>query len=376
MPHPRLIKTTFASGRRIIIISDIHAHLAHLNALLEKTNFCADDQLILLGDIIESGPRSLDTLRRAMELADAGNAIALAGNWDYSIHAGIASDDPEMHEMLRRRTLGQKREYGSSLVCDMCDGLGIDFHVESPMQPILERLRAAYPAELKFLADMPLILDAGDFVCVHGGITGLDDESIYSPDDYSFLKNDAFAKRGHAFPRWVIAGHWPVSNYDAGIPVYSPHIFPESRIVAIDGGCGKQAAEQLNALILRAGAPGEFSWDFVDDFPRARALEPQESSSASIHTSWESRYIDILEPMGDITRVRHHASGRVLEVPSERLFVSASSGGATVLGDYTDYMLPVSPGDELSILIETSRGLYCKKGATGGWYAGKYEKIP
>ena len=53
-------------GARIIVVSDIHGNLPYFLGLLDKLVLRADDQLILLGDLVEKGPQSLDTLRYVM----------------------------------------------------------------------------------------------------------------------------------------------------------------------------------------------------------------------------------------------------------------------------------------------------------------------
>lgn len=372
MGRPRLTELNLAPGRRIVCVSDIHGHLWYFDRLLEKIRFTAEDFLIVIGDAVECGPEPLGALRRVMALEKAGRARMLAGNWEARLHELLTSDAPESSALLLKMSLSGQEADGGSLLTDMCGEIGVTLNESTDMQAILPRVREAFAEEMAYMGNLPVILDAGDFVCVHGGLNTLDHAALMAePDYYGFLKNDNFAEQGHAFERWVITGHWPVANYDREIARYSPHIFPEQRIVAIDGGCGKQWAAQLNALIMRAGCPGEFEWDFVDGFPRARALDEQIASAGSIHTVWETRFIDVLEKGPEFARVRHHASGRILEVPVRRLWVQR---GVEVLGDFTDYMLPVESGDALSIMLETSRGLYCKKGDVTGWYMGRYEK--
>ncbi len=372
MGHPRLTELRLASGRRIVCISDIHGHLRHFDRLLEKIRFTEEDFLIVIGDAVECGPEPLGALRRVMALEKAGCARMLEGNWEARMQKLLTSADPESSATLLKVSLARQEEDGGSLLSGMCAEIGISLDENSDMHTILPRVREAFAEEIEYMGNLPVILDAGDFVCVHGGLNTLDHAALFAePDEYGFLKNDAFAEQGHAFERWVIAGHWPVANYDREIARYSPHIFPEQRIAAIDGGCGKQWAAQLNALIMCAGRPGEFEWEFVDEFPRARALDKQTASESSIHTVWETRFIEVLEKGPEFAKVRHHASGRILEVPLKRLWVQR---GVEVLGDFTDYLLPVEPGDVLSVLLETSRGLYCKKSDVTGWYMGRYEK--
>ena len=372
MGHSLIKKLRLENCRRVICISDIHGHLAHLNRLLDKVGFCGDDFLIVIGDAIESGEASLGALRRVMELVKSGNAVMLAGNWDYFMHIWLTSDDPAENADLLKRTLELDDYYGSSLFSDMCREMGTALTPESDMRALLAMAREKFAEEIAFMGELPLILDCGDFVCVHGGVPTLDEAELAKLDPYSFLKNDAFAEQGHVFDRWLITGHWPVANYDHDIACFAPHIYRDSRIAAIDGGCGKQEAAQLNALMMRIGNPGKFETAYVDDFPRAIALESQAASENPLHTVWNTRFIDVIEKSGEFAKVLHHATGRILDVPQQRLWVQ---NGKEVLGDYTDYVLPIEKGDVISVLFETERGLCCKKGSVSGWYYGKYEKI-
>lgn len=61
---------------RIIAIGDIHGCHQELAELLERLALTKDDQLILLGDLINRGPDSL----KVIDLAKANRAISLLGN--------------------------------------------------------------------------------------------------------------------------------------------------------------------------------------------------------------------------------------------------------------------------------------------------------
>ena len=78
----RILDLDIAPGRRILAVSDIHANLPYFRGLLEKCGFCGDDELIVVGDFLEKGEKSLDTLRFLMELSRGGNVHALCGNCD------------------------------------------------------------------------------------------------------------------------------------------------------------------------------------------------------------------------------------------------------------------------------------------------------
>ena len=68
--------------RRIIAVSDIHANMPYFRGLLEKISFSDADELIIDGDFLEKGEKSLETLRFIMKLAERGNCRVVCGNCD------------------------------------------------------------------------------------------------------------------------------------------------------------------------------------------------------------------------------------------------------------------------------------------------------
>ena len=51
---------------RVLAVSDVHGNLPFLKGLLAKASFSSEDTLILVGDLLEKGPESLNTLRYVM----------------------------------------------------------------------------------------------------------------------------------------------------------------------------------------------------------------------------------------------------------------------------------------------------------------------
>ena len=47
--------------------------------------------------------------------------------------------------------------------------------------------------------------------------------------------------------------------------------------------------------------------------------------------------------------------------------------GFWLINDCTDYRMALSPGDEISVMRETARGVQCKFHGISGWYDGKLE---
>lgn len=76
-------------------ISDIHGNLSALQALLKKIRFHDDgsDQLYLLGDYVDWGPCSIETLQFVMELSKKPFVTCLIGNHDQMFLDEILQSD-------------------------------------------------------------------------------------------------------------------------------------------------------------------------------------------------------------------------------------------------------------------------------------------
>jgi len=89
---------------RLLVISDIHGHTQGLELLLREADYRpGEDRLILLGDYIDSDPRTVSALNIIKNLVDSG-ARALPGNQETTLmrepEAYAAS--AEVLEWLRR----------------------------------------------------------------------------------------------------------------------------------------------------------------------------------------------------------------------------------------------------------------------------------
>ena len=191
-------------------------------------------------------------------------------------------------------------------------------------------------------------------------------------DRWRCMKNDDFLGQGRSFPKWVIVGHWPVTLYDPNIPSAAPILLRDRKIASIDGGCVLKLDGQLNALILPSEDSEEFSWDAFDRLPVAVALDGQSPSSDSVNVRWGRSGLELLEKGEDTSLCRHLETGRVLPILNRYL---RRGPNGLWCEDSTDYALPVSPGDRLTVVASTSQGYLCKKEGRTGWYYGRLSDI-
>ncbi len=350
-------------GRRALVISDVHGNLPLLKGVLAKAKFSKEDVLFILGDILERSAGSLDTLRYVMALSQTHTVHVLRGNCDDILLRFLDGTLPDEFLVRWLGRLGRR-----SVIVDMAARCGLTIRTPADYPAARELIVREYGPEVLFLANTPHILVNDDYLLVHGGVPR--EDNLEDLDAYGCMKCDDFLGQGHAFRRWVIVGHWPVTLYDPRIPSAAPIVLKDRHIVSIDGGCTLKWDGQLNALILPQRAGEGFTWLSADGLPTVTALARQRPSTDSINIRWSEHAIEVLEEGAEFCRCRHLATGRVLDVLTEYIY---DLNGVTICEDSTDYRLNIHPGDTLSVVRQTSRGLLAKKAGVTGWYYGPYQ---
>lgn len=355
-----VIRPEFAPGRRIIAISDIHGNLPFLQNLLRKIHFTKEDILILLGDMLEKGPDNLALASYIMDLCRTHTVYPICGNCDGLVLNFFRTD--ALDESFFARYLPNHPE---SCIFQMADRMGYtgdrwDF-------PALRAaLNRGFPHLRDWLATLPTILETEHLVFVHGGVPSL--EHMEQFNRWKCMKNDNFRGQGHSFDKYVIVGHWPVTLYHEDIPSAAPIFDWDQKIISIDGGCVLKIDGQLNALILPSEDSEDFYWQAWDGLPVYTALDSQEASQNSLNIRWGRSQLEMLEPGEEFSLCRHLETGRVMPILNSYL---RHTGDTLWCEDSTDYRLPVSPGDQLSMVCPTSRGYLMKKDGVTGWYMGR-----
>lgn len=360
---------TVDAGKRILVTSDIHGYLSYFKKVLDNACFCDNDILFIVGDIIEKGPENLKTLRYIMELCKKGNVIPLIGNVDAYRLKLIYNLSEESVESFYDYILTMRKWVGTSFYEELAAECG--FTINSPDDILLSKQAVIthFENEFNFLANLPAVIETQNYIFVHGGLR---EKQVSDNSDKGVLeltKYDAFTENtSHIFDKYVIAGHWPVVLYGNAVPQMNPVINREKKIISIDGGCGVKKDGQLNLLIIPDinCSVDEISYISYDGMPYVYALDNQEPSTDSIYISWINKEIRLLEKGEEFSYIEHIKSGRKMHIPNNYL------RNENECFDYTDYVLPVSKGDRLSIISKNSKGCIAKKDGVIGWYFGKY----
>lgn len=353
---------------RLIAISDIHGHAGWLRRLLEEVRPTHQDEVFIVGDLIERGSENLEALRLVMALWRQG-AHVCRGNWDLHV-LRLVEDERAAAEMLREGRSFVRR-FGNSLLDDFMRGAGVS--ADWPAQRAQRAVQEAYAPELEFLRGLPDIIETPHRIFVHGGLPHERLSELEGCPAAAFLKNDCFLEQGISFKKFLMVGHTPARSYTEGVICHAPHIHRGQRIASIDGGCGVLPEGQLNAVISPGEASEEFSWISADDFPLIRALDDQQASQHALTVHWPHNGVEVLSREAEGLWLKHSFSGRTLFARENELYHQAD--GAHLM-DKTDYCLPVQAGERLKLIRLEQNGRALVKGrGVVGWYLGRYERI-
>lgn len=351
----RIQKIDFLPDRRIICVSDIHTELALFKRLLAKINYSEDDYLFIVGDFLERGSgSSLETLHYFMDLSKKKNVHVVLGNSDDVWYMMSRTIRPDLY-------IEYLLDDRNSLVKELCRKINLQVNFDSDCYKIAEILKEHFPKEWEFLTNLPHIIESEDYLFVHGGINP--NKEGFCDDPYQLMKCDNFEGRGFYFDKYVIVGHWPVSNYAKEIISFNPRINEKQRIISIDGGNVLKSSGQLNALIIENG---RFSSAYVDNLPQIIVTEAylSKDSYSPISVSWRDSQVEVLEHLGEFSNVRHLTSGHEFKVLARNLY---QENGKTYCSDATTNHLKAYEGEKLGLVYHGSRYSLAKKEGILGW---------
>jgi len=355
------------SDARMIVISDIHANLDYFEALLKKIEFSENDVLIIDGDFLEKGERSLDTMHFIMDLVRRGNTYVVYGNcdsWDDVIDR-ILNEPDKMSWIIRYMKMRE-----SGLLFEMFREMNVDVSDTSDLEKNVSEMCRRYRDEFDFLRSLPTAIETPHYTFVHGGIRP--DLPLKEQRQGECIKMDNFRGRGWSFDKWVIVGHWPVMLYIYDHVSAMPIIDRDRKIISIDGGCVLKDDGQLNALIIPYEGSEDFQCEWYDPFPVRIAAEHQSASEVSYYIRWGDSEVEVIHPGEEFSLCRHVRTGYQMEILTK--YLSEGEDGRIHTNDCSDYRLEVNPGDPLSVIETTSRGYYVKSQGVSGWYYGRMEQ--
>nr|WP_242035109.1 metallophosphoesterase [Mesobacillus harenae] len=227
---------------RKIVISDIHGCAAELDQLLKKTK-SLPEEVIFLGDYVDSGPDSIEVLDMVKDLCRQG-ATALLGNHDDLFLQWLEEKENILYYGGRNGGVATINSCLQRLGIERIEFSQILEDVRKENQ-IRKLIKDRFHAQICFIKSLPLFKKDSEFIFVHAGINpknGLEKttklEFLHLRDEFIYEYNK---------PETIIFGHTPTRKIHNQDNVY----FGPNRVIGIDGGC--TFGGQLNALIIDNG---------------------------------------------------------------------------------------------------------------------------
>jgi serine/threonine protein phosphatase 1 len=224
---------------RILMISDIHGCIKPFNELLDAVKYIpTEDKLILLGDYVDRGPQSKETVERVKELVKNYNVIALRGNHDQRLIDLIRTDSEEVQTKFFEHGGMQTLQSYCPFMTDDCN--------EELIKQAEEYVRDHFNTHIAFLESLPLYHEDLYHIYVHAGLNpkyaNWREQSDY---DFMYIKGE-FHQSKPFTEKPIIFGHTrTIELHD------SPDIWFGQGKIGIDGGCAY--GMQLNCLIYDDG---------------------------------------------------------------------------------------------------------------------------
>lgn len=189
---------------RVYAIGDVHGRDDLLERLLAKV--AADHaarppcpmRLILLGDLVDRGPRSAQVVRRVMSLVEASPTVSvLCGNHEEVFAAAARGDERAARAFCRIGGVETLASYG----LDEADAMRMD------MSEIVNWMLENIPRDhVDFIDALPDQVEIGDYLFVHAGIRPNMPLSEQAPSDLRWIRNE-FLDHDGAHPKFVVHGH-------------------------------------------------------------------------------------------------------------------------------------------------------------------------
>lgn len=219
----------------LFVVSDIHGMYKQFEQML--THWDKESTLVILGDLIDRGPQSLDVIHKAMELKHTygEQVIFCKGNHEDMLLNYIEQPEMNYERYFRNGGLETMVSFFESLSQDIKD-------VNELEQAYI--VKENFKDELAFLESAKLHAVVGDVLFTHAGFDSANtDFTITTDRDFLWIREHFLKENGTPYVN--VFGHTPLKYIHESNEVWQS---ADGKYVAIDGGC--YFSGQLNGVLL------------------------------------------------------------------------------------------------------------------------------
>jgi serine/threonine protein phosphatase 1 len=205
-------RPSLSKGLRVYAVGDIHGRFDLLNKLLARidTDIALRPTVrpvyVFLGDYIDRGSSSRETIDRLIEHGETHESVFLKGNHEL-IAIKCLSDPSLFDQWMRLGGLETLKSYGAA-PATLANGkqiveLQAAFHNALPQ------------AHFRFFRDLRSSFACGDFFFAHAGVKPKVDLSRQKQSDLLWIRGE-FLSSNDDFGKIIVHGHTPNSEIEVG----------------------------------------------------------------------------------------------------------------------------------------------------------------
>jgi len=212
------------------IMSDIHGCYEEYMALLDKIDFSENDELFVVGDVIDRGPEPIKLL---LDFINRPNVTLVIGNHEYDFYSLMIKLEGDIKD----------NEYESFFLPE--DLAYFDMWLQGGGYVTAEKFRELSAIEkttvLEYLANAPLYevleQEEKEYILIHAGLGGFEEGKFLDEYEvYELLEERTdYSKRYYPNENtYIVTGHTP-TLFIAGWE--KPEVYMENGHIALDCGC-------------------------------------------------------------------------------------------------------------------------------------------
>lgn len=340
----KILKLNLDYSKRILCVSDIHGGYNLLDSNLKKVNYNPEnDYLFILGDVINRGENSFDSIKYIIELCKNKNVYMIKGNHE---------EDFYNRNDLQRDMIKTYVTLETSLLHDILKDVDTSTFTEDD---IFDYVYDNHKYIFDFIEKLPDMIETEKFIFVHSAYFDTNTvSSVVRTADY--LHHDYKSK-----DKWIIVGHYPTANYPEytnGVFNCNPLILRDRKICLIDGGKGTKHFGQVNLLIIENN---EFKSIYSDNFKKIEVVNNQEARG-NVSIMYKDPYVKILQEMDEFYLCEFHGK----EILLEKRMVYTDDRGYNARNS-TNHYLELKKGDTVSLIHEGKNISEVKKDGIVGY---------
>lgn len=219
----------------LFVVSDIHGMYRQFELML--TYWDKESTLVILGDMVDRGPRSYDVIRKVMELKRTygEQVIFCKGNHEEMLLNYINLPEEKKETYYKNGGLQTIESFLNHLPNEIKTLNAIE-----QASVIQEKFKE----ELDFLASGKLYAIVGNVLLTHGGFDSSYNDISKTPDnDFLWIREHYLNE--NLTPYTNVFGHTPLKFIHESHDIW---VSEDGKYVGIDGGC--YFSGQLNGLVI------------------------------------------------------------------------------------------------------------------------------